>query len=100
VPTETVFLVNPASANGSTGRHWPEIHRKAATRGLTGDALFSDPRASVKLVAVAPHPLYSKLSIQRADGTVLKFRVHRMWCEEYDALVAALGGAARPTFQA
>ena len=28
----TVFLVNPASANGSTGRRWPEIARRRAAR--------------------------------------------------------------------
>jgi diacylglycerol kinase (ATP) len=39
--TETVFLVNPASANGSTGRRWAEIAHRAATRGLEGDALLS-----------------------------------------------------------
>jgi YegS/Rv2252/BmrU family lipid kinase len=37
-----VFLVNPAAANGSTGRRWPELARRAATTGLEGDALFSE----------------------------------------------------------
>jgi len=37
-----VFLVNPASANGSTGRRWPELARRAAAAGLEGDALFSE----------------------------------------------------------
>ncbi len=37
-----MFLVNPASANGSTGRRWPEIARKAAAAGLVGDAVFSE----------------------------------------------------------
>jgi diacylglycerol kinase (ATP) len=35
-------LVNPASANGSTGRRWPELARQASALGLTGDALFSE----------------------------------------------------------
>ncbi len=35
------FLVNPASANGSTGRRWPEIARRAAAAGLEGKALLS-----------------------------------------------------------
>lgn len=39
--SSTVFLVNPASANGSTGRRWPELARRAAAGGLEGDALFS-----------------------------------------------------------
>lgn len=40
--SHTVFLVNPASANGSTGRRWPELARRAAAAGLTGDTLFSE----------------------------------------------------------
>ncbi|MGB8004876.1 MAG: diacylglycerol kinase family protein [Gaiellaceae bacterium] len=39
--SDTVFLVNPVSANGSTGKRWPEIARRAAAAGLVGDALFS-----------------------------------------------------------
>ena len=38
----TVFLVNPASANGSTGRRWPELARRAAAAGLEGATLFSE----------------------------------------------------------
>ena len=41
VISDTVFLVNPASANGSTGRRWAEMAHRAATRGLEGDTLFS-----------------------------------------------------------
>ena len=36
--TPTTFLVNPASANGSTGRRWPELARRAAAAGLEGDS--------------------------------------------------------------
>ena len=39
---EVAFLVNPASANGSTGRRWPEIARLAADGGLVGETLFSE----------------------------------------------------------
>ena len=42
--SETVFLVNPAAANGSTGRRWPEIAHQAAGVGLEGDALLSERR--------------------------------------------------------
>jgi diacylglycerol kinase (ATP) len=38
----TTFLVNPASANGSTGRRWPEIERRAVEAGLHGQALLSE----------------------------------------------------------
>ena len=41
-PLHTVFLVNPASANGSTGRRWPELARRAAAAGLEGATLFSE----------------------------------------------------------
>jgi diacylglycerol kinase (ATP) len=37
-----VFVVNPASANGSTRRRWPEIARRAAGLGLIGESLFSE----------------------------------------------------------
>jgi diacylglycerol kinase (ATP) len=40
--TRTVFLVNPASANGSTGSRWAQFAHVAAGRGLTGDVLFSE----------------------------------------------------------
>ncbi|MEI7759592.1 MAG: diacylglycerol kinase family protein [Thermoleophilia bacterium] len=49
--SETVFLVNPASANGSTGRRWPEIARKAAGVGLEGDALISERPGHLGLLA-------------------------------------------------
>ncbi len=38
---ELVFLVNPASANGSTGARWPEISRRAAEAGIVGETLLS-----------------------------------------------------------
>jgi diacylglycerol kinase (ATP) len=38
---KTVFLVNPASDNGATGKRWPELARAAAAAGLAGDTLFS-----------------------------------------------------------
>lgn len=40
--TRTVFLVNPASANGRTGKRWPQVAHRAAIAGLAGDALFSE----------------------------------------------------------
>jgi diacylglycerol kinase (ATP) len=39
---EVVFVVNPASANGSTRRRWPEIAHRAAEAGLAGPALLSE----------------------------------------------------------
>jgi len=40
--SDTVFLVNPASENGSTGRRWPELEQRAAELGLHGEALLSE----------------------------------------------------------
>jgi diacylglycerol kinase (ATP) len=34
--------VNPASANGGTGRRWPELANRAAHLGLEGETLFSE----------------------------------------------------------
>jgi diacylglycerol kinase (ATP) len=42
VAGRTVFLVNPASANGATGPRWPQLAHELALAGLTGDALFSE----------------------------------------------------------
>jgi diacylglycerol kinase (ATP) len=42
VNEEAVFLVNPASANGSTARRWPALRRRAAELGLHGDELLSE----------------------------------------------------------
>jgi diacylglycerol kinase (ATP) len=39
---DTVFLVNPASDNGRTGRRWAELAHRAAHAGLEGETLFSD----------------------------------------------------------
>ena len=40
--TQVVFLVNPASANGSTGRHWPELEARAHALGLAGETRTSE----------------------------------------------------------
>jgi diacylglycerol kinase family enzyme len=42
VSSEVVFVVNPASANGSTGRRWPELAHRAAGLGLSGESLLSE----------------------------------------------------------
>ena len=39
---DAVFLVNPASDNGATGRRWPELAHRASQLGLHGEALFSE----------------------------------------------------------
>src|SRR5439155_23983705 len=39
--TRTLFLVNPASANGETGKRWPELERRARELGLDGETRLS-----------------------------------------------------------
>ena len=38
----TVFLVNPASNNGATGKRWPELAHRASRLGLSGETLLSE----------------------------------------------------------
>jgi len=67
----TVFLVNPASAGGSTGRRWPEIAHRAAARGLTGDALISEePGQLGPLAAEAVRGGAERLVVVGGDGSV------------------------------
>jgi diacylglycerol kinase (ATP) len=42
VSEQAVFLVNPASANGATGKRWPELAHRAGLLGLSGETLFSE----------------------------------------------------------
>jgi diacylglycerol kinase (ATP) len=66
-----VFLVNPASANGSTRRRWPEIARRAALAGLDGDALLSErPGQIAELARRACDGGASLVVAVGGDGTV------------------------------
>jgi diacylglycerol kinase (ATP) len=67
----TVFLVNPASAGGSTGKRWPEIAHRAAALGLTGDALISvEPGQLSALAAEAVRGGAELLVVVGGDGSV------------------------------
>jgi diacylglycerol kinase (ATP) len=69
--TDTVFLVNPASANGSTGRAWPEIAHRAAAAGLAGEALFSEGPGGIAKVAERAAGMGAKrVVVVGGDGTV------------------------------
>ncbi|MFL6011739.1 MAG: diacylglycerol/lipid kinase family protein [Gaiellaceae bacterium] len=64
-------MVNPASANGSTGRRWPEIARAAAAAGVTGDALLSQrPGELTELTRRAVDDGAHLLVVVGGDGTV------------------------------
>jgi YegS/Rv2252/BmrU family lipid kinase len=66
-----VFLVNPASANGSTGRRWPQIAREAAAAGLEGDTLFSErPGHLGELARTAALDGADLLVVVGGDGSV------------------------------
>jgi diacylglycerol kinase (ATP) len=67
----TVFLVNPASAGGSTGKRWPELAHRAATLGLEGDALVSEgPGGLTSLAREAIAGGAERLVVVGGDGSV------------------------------
>ena len=68
---EVVFVVNPASANGSTRRRWPEIARQAAELGLSGRSLLSDrPGQIAELARSASEDGATLVVAVGGDGTV------------------------------
>lgn len=69
--SHTIFLVNPASANGSTGRRWPELARAAAAAGLEGDTHFSEqPGHLAELARQAARGGAELLVVVGGDGSV------------------------------
>jgi YegS/Rv2252/BmrU family lipid kinase len=67
----TVFLVNPAAANGSTGRRWPEFAHQAAGAGLEGDALLSERRGHLgELAREAAQRGAELLVVVGGDGSI------------------------------
>ncbi len=65
-----LFLVNPASANGSTGRRWPELSRRAAAAGLVGDTLSSRrPGHLSELAREAVREGATRIVVVGGDGT-------------------------------
>ena len=68
---KAIFLVNPASAGGATGRRWPELARRASALGLTGDALFSEqPEQLGELARRAAEQGAELVVAVGGDGTV------------------------------
>jgi diacylglycerol kinase (ATP) len=67
----TVFLVNPASGNGSTGKRWPELAHRAAQLGLQGETLFSDrPGHLIELAEQAARDGAALIVAVGGDGTL------------------------------
>jgi diacylglycerol kinase (ATP) len=68
---KTVFLVNPASANGKTGKRWPQIAHAARAAGLRGEAILSDrPGQLAQLAREAVDDGATLLVVVGGDGTV------------------------------
>jgi YegS/Rv2252/BmrU family lipid kinase len=66
-----VFVVNPASANGSTRRRWPEIAHRAAELGLAGETLLSEQRGHAAELARRAAEEGARLVVAvGGDGTV------------------------------
>lgn len=69
--TRTVFLVNPASGNGATGRRWPELARRAAELGLRGETLRSErPGHLIELAERAARDGAKLVVAVGGDGTL------------------------------
>src|ERR1700749_4520325 len=68
---KTVFLVNPASDNGATGKRWPELARRASALGLNGETRFSErPGHLIELAHDAVDAGAELLVAVGGDGTL------------------------------
>ena len=63
-----VFLVNPASANGATGKRWPELERRARELGLDGETRISTRPG--ELGEIARDAEAALLVVVGGDGTL------------------------------
>ncbi len=66
----TVFLVNPASGGGATGRRWPELQRRARALGLEGEALLSERPGHLSELAARESADGALLVVVGGDGTL------------------------------
>jgi diacylglycerol kinase (ATP) len=67
---KAAFLFNPASANGSTGKRWPELQRRAKELGLDGDSLLSERPGQLTELARAAAGTHDLLVVVGGDGTL------------------------------
>src|SRR4051812_6952739 len=65
-----VFLVNPASANGSTAKRWPALKQRARELGLDGDDLLSERPGHLTELAQAVAGDGRLLVVVGGDGTM------------------------------
>ena len=66
----TAFLVNPASANGATGKRWPKLQARARELGLDGDAFVSRRPGDLTELARAAADRYDLLVVVGGDGSL------------------------------
>lgn len=65
-----VFLVNPASANGATGRRWPALEARARALGLEGRSLLSERPGHLRELAAQAAEDGALLVVVGGDGTL------------------------------
>jgi diacylglycerol kinase (ATP) len=65
-----VFLVNPASANGKTGKRWPALRARAEALGLDGDVLLSERPGHLIELAREAARTHDLLVVVGGDGTL------------------------------
>ena len=67
---KAVFLVNPASDNGSTGKRWPRLLTRANALGLEGETVFSESPGQLTSLAREAGAAGKLLIVVGGDGTV------------------------------
>ncbi len=67
---KAVFLVNPASANGATGKRWPKLRARAEELGLRGQTLLSERPGHLTDLAREAACTYELLVVVGGDGTL------------------------------
>ena len=70
VSQKTIFLVNPASASGATGRRWPALRARAEALGLRGETRFSERPGHLTELAREAAAEECLLVVVGGDGTL------------------------------
>jgi diacylglycerol kinase (ATP) len=68
--TETLIIVNPRSANGSTGRRWAEIERRLRSRLPAFDVAFTERQGHATEIAREGTARYDRIALVGGDGTL------------------------------
>jgi len=68
--SDTLVIVNPRSANGSTGRSWPEIERRLRAALSTFDVVFTERPNHATELARQGAAGHERLVIVGGDGTI------------------------------